>query len=303
MTVVLPSAHHARPELIKNGVDCISESAARHQDIRPLRIGILNIMPKAEEYEFNLLLPLGRSVLQILPVWIRLESHAYNSADPYHLARYYVPFAEAMRTTILDGLIVTGAPVEEMPYEDVHYWPELTAILGEAQKKIPSTLGICWGGLALAKFVGIEKMALPKKVFGVFPTRNLKRDHPITGGLDDVFWCPQSRHAGIADKVLEQEEKAGHVNLLAYAEGAGYTIFETSDHRFIMHLGHQEYNSKRLVFEAERDRKANRPDVGAPVNFDLHNPVNNWRGNRNEFFSAWIRYVYLTTKFDMSVKH
>ena len=302
MTVVLPKAYHVQPVLEKNGVQCIAESAARHQDIRPLRIGILNIMPKAEEYEFNLLLPLGLSILQIVPVWIRLESHIYKTADPHHIARYYVTFKEAMHASILDGLIVTGAPVEEIPYEDVHYWDELTGILGEAQKNIPSTLGICWGGLALAKFIGIEKIALPKKVFGVFPTRNLKRDHPITGGLDDVFACPQSRHAGIADKVLEHEEKAGHINLLAYSTDAGYTIFETPDHRFIMHLGHQEYNSQRLVFEAERDRKAARPDVGEPVNFNLQNPVNNWRANRNEFFSAWIRYVYLTTKYDMSVK-
>ena len=303
MTVVLPKAYHIQPVLEQNGVQCIAESAARHQDIRPLRIGILNIMPKAEEYEFNLLLPLGLSILQIVPVWIRLQSHTYTSANPHHLARYYVTFQEAMRETILDGLIVTGAPVEEMPYEEVHYWEELTGILGEAREKIPSTLGICWGGLALAKFIGIEKVALPRKIFGVFPTKNLQRNHPITGGLDDVFACPQSRHAGIPDKVLEQEERAGHVNLLAYADGAGYTIFETPDHSFIMHLGHQEYNSQRIVFEAERDRKAGRPDVGPPVNFDMHHPLNNWRANRNEFFSAWIRYVYLTTKYDMSVKH
>ena len=302
MTVVLPKAYHIQSVLEENGVQCIAESAARHQDIRPLRIGILNIMPKAEEYEFNLLLPLGLSILQIVPVWIRLESHAYKHADPHHLDRYYVTFAEAMRTNILDGLIVTGAPVEEMPYEEVHYWSELTGILGEAQKKIPSTVGICWGGLALAKFVGIEKTTLPRKAFGVYPTRNLIRNHPITGGLDDVFWCPQSRHAGIADKVLEQEQKAGHIRLLAYAEGAGYTIFETPEHRFIMHLGHQEYNSQRIVGEAVRDLKAGRPDVGPPVNFDLKHPVNNWRANRNEFFSAWIRFVYLTTKYDMSVK-
>jgi len=302
MTVVLPKAYHIQSVLEENGVQCIAEGAARHQDIRSLRIGILNIMPKAEAYEFNLLLPLGLSILQIVPVLIRLESHTYKNADPLHLARYYVTFAEAMRTHILDGLIVTGAPVEEMPYEEVHYWPELTGILGEAQKKIPSTLGICWGGLALAKFVGIEKTPMPRKIFGVFPTKNLVRNHPITGGLDDLFWCPQSRHAGIADAVLEREEKAGHIRLLAHAEEAGYTIFETPDHRFVMHLGHHEYNSQRLVFEAERDRKVGRPDVDPPVNFDLKHPINNWRANRNEFFNAWIRHVYLTTKYDMSVK-
>jgi homoserine O-succinyltransferase len=293
MTVILPRDHHVRRTLEQNGVPCITPQAAQRQDIRPLRIGILNIMPRAETYEFNLLLPLGRSILQIDPVWIRLESHVYGSTGEDHLARFYVTFKQAVRDAGLDGLIVTGAPVEEIPFEKVNYWPEVSGILAFAREHISSTLGICWGGLALAKAVGIEKTLYPQKVFGVFKTRNLVSDHPIIGGLDDVFWCPQSRHAGIPDEVLERAAEEGRVRLLAHAERGGYVLFETPDHRFVMHLGHHEYNSQRLLVEAERDREQGRKDVGPLQNLDPDKPVNNWRANRNEFFSAWIRYLYL----------
>ena len=293
MTVVVDNRHPVRDALLRNGVTCISNREACRQDIRPLRIGILNLMPKAETYEFNLLLPLGRSILQIVPVWMRLESHAHGSSNKRHLDRYYVTYDRALADGGLDGLIVTGAPVEELPFEDVRYWPEFCEVLQRARRDVCSTLGICWGGLALARFVGIQKVNLAQKLFGLFETRNLKPRHPITGGLDDWFWCPQSRHAGIPDAVLEAAAKRRQVRLLAHSGDAGYTIFETPDHRFVMHLGHHEYNSRRLVTEAVRDRRKGRTDVGPPRNFDLGNPVNRWRANRNEFYSAWIRHLYL----------
>ncbi len=197
----------------------------------------------------------------------------------------------------LDGLVVTGAPVEALPWEQVTYWQELTGIFDAARESGTCLLGICWGGLALAKYIGLEKTIYPQKVFGVYPTRNLVPDHPIMGGLDDVFWCPQSRHSGIEDAVLEAAEKAGKVRLLAHADKGGYTIFETPDHQILMHLGHQEYNSSRLLDEARRDRARKRKDVGPPENLDEAQPVNNWRANRNEFFNSWIKHVYLTTPF------
>ena len=177
------------------------------------------------------------------------------------------------------------------------YWKELCDIIDAAKAGGTCILGICWGGLALAKYLGIEKKMYPQKVFGVYPTRNLVPGHPITGDLDDVFWCPQSRHSGIDDAVLEAAEKEGKVRLLARAEKGGYTIFETPDHQILMHLGHQEYNSTRLLTEARRDRLKNRPDVGPLENLDEKNPVNNWRANRNEFFNSWIKHVYLTTPY------
>jgi homoserine O-succinyltransferase len=295
MTVVLPRDYHSFDLLKKKRIQVLSMDEALRKDIRPLRIGILNIMPRARDYEFNLLFPLGRSVLQIDPVWIRLKTHGYVTTEKSHLLKLYIHFEDAIRDTILDGLIVTGAPVEEIPYEEVEYWDELKDILTYARSNIASTLGLCWGGLALAKMLGIEKITFGKKLFGVFEAKNLDRDHPVTGEIDDIFFCPQSRHAGILDVVLERERTAGNVNLLAYSKDAGYFIFESSDRRFLVHLGHPEYNSKRLVEETLRDREKGRKDVEAPVNFDIGYPVNRWRGHRNEFFTQWIKYVYDNT--------
>lgn len=223
--------------------------------------------------------------------------HTYTSSDQEHLNKHYLPYDWAQSVAELDGLIVTGAPVEELSWEQITYWEELRGILTVAQAARTCILGICWGGLALAKYLGFEKITYPQKIFGIYPTRNLVPDHPIMGGLDDVFWCPQSRHSGVDDAVLEAAEQAGQLRLLAHADKGGYTIFETRDHQFLMHLGHQEYNSSRLLAEARRDRERGRTDVGPLENLDEENPVNTWRANRNEFFNSWIKHVYLTTPF------
>ena len=295
MSVVLPNKHRHRGELEQRGVLCISEEEANRADIRPLRVGILNIMPKGEAYEPYLLFPLSRTIIQIEPIWIRLHSHAYKSTDLDHLDHYYDYFENAIAKAPLDGLVVTGAPVEEMEYEQVSYWDEITTILTFSRQNITSTFGICWGGLALAKMVGIEKEMFNKKLFGVFETRNLDRSHPITGELDDVFWCVQSRHSGISDGVLERERSAGTLNLLAHSDNGGYTIFESADRRFLMHLGHPEYEAQRLVEEYRRDADLGRSDVPLPANLDVNKPVNRWRSHGLEFFAQWIRYIYEPT--------
>jgi homoserine O-succinyltransferase len=297
MTIILPEDYHARQELERVRVVCVTPEDAARQDIRPLRIGILNVMPKAETYEFSLLQPLGRSIIQIDPLWIRLETHSYTSSNQEHIRTLYVTFEEAVRRRPLDGLILTGAPVEEIPFEEVYYWEELNHILSYARRNVASTLGMCWGGLALGKVVGVEKTMLPKKLFGVFRNRNLERDHRITGDTDDVFWCPQSRHSGIADEQLELYRDRGVVRLLAHAPETGYTIFESMDQRFLMHLGHPEYEPERLLHEYQRDVAGGRTDVEAPANFDLAHPVNVWRSHRNEFFSQWLKFVYDMTSF------
>ncbi len=295
MSVVLPNEHRHRGELEQRGVLCISEEEANRADIRPLRVGILNIMPKGEAYEPYLLFPLSRTIIQIEPIWIRLHSHAYKSTDIDHLDHYYDYFENAIAKAPLDGLVVTGAPVEEMEYEQVSYWDEITTILTFARQNITSTFGICWGGLALAKMVGIEKEMFKEKLFGVFETRNLDRSHPITGELDDVFWCVQSRHSGISDGVLERERSAGKLNLLAHSNNGGYTIFESADRRFLMHLGHPEYEAQRLVEEYQRDAALGRSDVPRPANLDVNKPVNRWRSHGLEFFAQWIRFIYEPT--------
>ena len=295
--IVIPKDYHIQEALENSQILCIDHEQAVKEDIRALRIGILNIMPKAETYEFSLLHPLGKSVMQIEPVWIRLKTHDYASSNQDHLNSVYVTFEQAVRHRHIDGLIVTGAPVEEIPYEEVTYWEEIQRILKYARNNIASTLGMCWGGLAIAKYLGIEKKLFDKKVFGVFETKNLNRNHRITGDMDDIYWCPHSSHSGISDDILELERDKGLINLLAYSEEAGYTIFESSDHRFIVHLGHPEYEPRRLVEEYQRDLKKGRDDVDQPENLDQEKPVNRWRGHRSEFFSQWIKYIHETTTF------
>lgn len=297
MTIVLPEDYHATSALEKSHILCISTNEALKEDIRALRIGILNIMPEADTYEYSLLYPLGRSIMQIEPVWIKLKTHVYSSTDPHHLEKLYIPFEDAVEKQHLDGLIVTGAPVEELPFEQVSYWNEILRILKYAQKNITSTLGICWGGLALAKFLGIEKTLYNQKIFGVYETCNLDRNHPVTGEMDDVFSCAQSRHAGISNDVLKAAEAEGIVHLLAHSLDAGYTIFESTNQRFLIHLGHPEYEPSRLISEYRRDLKHGRQDVRPPANLDIDNPVNTWRSHRTEFFSQWIKFIHESTTY------
>jgi homoserine O-succinyltransferase/O-acetyltransferase len=258
---------------------------------RPIRVGIVNIMPRAETYEPYLLRPLERVLLPVEPVWIRLASHQYASSDITRIRSSYVTFEEALNEKGLDALVLTGAPVEELPFEQVHYWPELSELLRFCSRNVTSTLGLCWGGLALAKQLGLEKHSFPKKLFGVFQNRYLSPEHVITGGSDDAFWCAHSRHSGVPDRELEAARDAGVVSLLSHGADTGYTLFESVDHRFVMHLGHPEYEASRLVHEWERDTSLGRVDVEPPRNFDPRQPQNNWRSHCNELFSQWLRFV------------
>jgi homoserine O-succinyltransferase/O-acetyltransferase len=263
---------------------------------RPLRVGVINIMPRAETYEANLLRPLARASSRVSPVWIRLQSHVYGSSDAQHIARRYVTYEQASSGSPLDGVILTGAPVEELAFEDVHYWAELASILRHARDHVSSTLGLCWGGLALAKQLGLEKQRLPKKLFGVFQNRNLAPNTGVLGDSDDLFWCAHSRHSGISDEILEGAARDGRVSLLSHASETGYSIFESTDGRYLMHLGHPEYDARRLAFEWERDQSLGRADVEPPRNFDVHRPTNRWRAHRATFFSQWLKTLRRPTR-------
>ncbi len=234
MGLVLPSAHPARATLEARGTTCLGSSE------RALRVGIINLMPSAEAYEPMLLEPLGAGGSWVQPVWIRLASHGYHSSDAAHLARYYRPFAEVGP---LDGLILTGAPVEELPFEEVRYFAELRGLLERAE--LP-TLGLCWGGMALAYLLGIGKVVYPRKLFGVY-------------ALDRYGPCAQSRHAGLDPVQLATAQAHGQLRVLS-----GDTILESREHRYLMHLGHPEYTPARLRFEYLRDRAAGREDVEPP---------------------------------------
>lgn len=297
MTIVIPENYHTKKLLKEHRIVCKTKEEARKEDIRSIRIGILNIMPQAETYEFNLLYPLGRSILQVEPVWIRLKTHSYSSTKDSHLNEHYISFDKAVSDKPLDGLILTGAPVEDIPFNEVLYWDEICEIINYAKENIASTLGICWGGLALAKFMGIEKEVYRKKIFGVFEAKNLYPHHKIIDGLDDVFWCPYSSFSRLPDKPLEEARDEGRINLLAHSEITGYIIFESVDHKFIVHLGHPEYPAERLVEEYQRDAKKGRKDVGLPENLDIGKPLNRWRGHCLDFFAQWIKHIHETTPF------
>lgn len=290
--LVLPKSYLFAPhEGVGHPQRVLRAEEASARGLRVVRVGVLNVMPKAESYEPYLLRPLLHADALVEPVWLRLESHRYASSDAAHIQQYYRTFATAIGEQRLDGLILTGAPVEELDFEDVHYWRELTRILDFARRNLRSTLGLCWGGLALARVVGVDKILFPKKLFGVFQNRNLDRSHPVSGEFDDVFSCAHSRHSGIADRELEDASDRGLVRLLSHAPETGYSIFESTDRRFLMHLGHPEYEASRLVHEWQRDQGLGRTDVERPANFDPDQPKNVWRSHRNALFAEWLRYV------------
>lgn len=274
------------------GLRLVIGGASRGTLLSPsLRVGIINIMPRAETYERYILRPLARSTLLVEPVWIRLRTHRYASSDSEHIGCDYVEYEAAIRTRPLDGLILTGAPVEELDFPAVHYWDELSEVLLGARGEVASTLGLCWGGLALAKLLGIEKRPFENKLFGVFRHSNLAPDQGLLSGADDIFWCAHSRHAGARERELEAARDDGRVRLLAHGQEAGHSIFESSDGRFVMHLGHPEYEPARLTEEWARDAALGRADVRPPRHFDLSHPANVWRSHCNDFFSQWLRRV------------
>jgi homoserine O-succinyltransferase len=288
MVLVTPRGPTGAERPFFDGAELLEESGGSRA---PLRIGIINIMPRAETYEANVLRPLAWSRIPVAPVWIRLRSHVYGSSEAGHIERRYVDFDEAIHHEPLDGLILTGAPVEGLAFEDVHYWAELSEILAYSRTGVASSLGLCWGGMAMAKQLGIEKHLFERKLFGVFENRSLISGHVFTDGLDDLFRCAHSRHSGVVDAELERARGAGLVQLLAHGPETGYTIFESTDHRYLMHLGHPEYDATRLAFEWERDSALGRRDVEAPRHFDVRQPANVWRSHCNALFSQWLRYL------------
>jgi homoserine O-succinyltransferase len=258
-----------------------------------MRVGVINLMPHAERYEPSLVGALEQAGFPLEFAWIRLASHGYRSSDPAHLKAHYQSFESALEAGPLDALILTGAPIETLPFDEVRYWPELSAILLYARRSIRSTLGLCWGALALAKLEGIEKTTFSHKLFGVFDHGALRAEHPLLASASASVACPQSRHAGIDDAVLEAHARDGRVDLLTHAAGAGYSLFATADLRFVMQLGHPEYELDRIGFEWQRDRSLGRSDVSAPLNCDAESgaPRIDWRASSRAFFRDWLAFV------------
>ncbi len=294
MTVIVPD-DRTRAVFAQRHIPLITQDDARREEIRALRIGIVNVMSHTEDYEASLLQPLGRSVMQVEPVWIRLRTRQYRDIDREHLDRDYLAFEDAAAQP-LDGLILAGTPLEGIAFEELPYWKEVQRILRYARNNISCTLGISWGALAMATFLEIPRQELDQRLFGIFETRNIEETHPIMGALDDSFVCPQNRSSGVPDEVFELERDKGAISLLAYADAVGYVIAESDDQRFLMHFGHPEYEAATLVEEYAR-LKEQRSNTPAPVNFDLENPVNRWRGHRTCFFHQWIKKIHETISY------
>ncbi|MCS6898666.1 MAG: homoserine O-succinyltransferase [Myxococcales bacterium] len=268
---------------------------------RPLRIGVINLMPRLETYEPSLraaLSPPGFPQHCVELVGIRLASHGYRSSDPEYLRTRYRSYDEVTREAALDGLLLTGAPVETLDFSAVHYWEELAALLRRARREVPSTLGLCWGAMALASLEGIDKVNLPQKVFGVFEHVLSPEGRAWLPSLGATYRCAQSRHAGLDDTSVTQAIRDGRVLSLARSNVTGHTLLISFDRRVVMHLGHPEYEPSRIIWEWDRDRRVGRPDVAPPVGFDVEGrtPTLPWEADSRAFFQAWISGVLSSSR-------
>lgn len=300
MPVKIPDSLPARGILEAENVFLIEEHRAIHQDIRPLRIAILNLMPTKVATETQLLRLLGNSPIQVEVTLLHTASHEARNTSAEHLLEHYLSFEE-VRHQSFDGLIVTGAPVETLPFETVDYWPELVELLDWARTHVFSSLFICWGAqAALFHYYGVPKYPLPEKMFGVFPHRlNAPRER-IVQGFDDVFFAPHSRHTEIRRADILAEPR---LVLLAESDEAGVYMAQSADHRMVFVTGHSEYDPCTLKAEYDRDIAKHLP-IQVPRNYYPGDdpdrlPLVRWRSHANLLFSNWLNYfVYQETPYE-----
>ena len=301
MPIKIPNDLPAVKTLQEENIFVMTHTRASTQDIRPLRIVLLNLMPKKIETETQLSRLLGNTPLQIELELVRMKSHEAVNTPQHHLLSFYKTFDD-IRDERFDGMVITGAPVEQMPFENVDYWPELCQIMAWSKTNVHSTLHICWGAQAgLYYHYGIEKQQLPKKLFGVFPHRVEYKRSILFRGFDDEFMVPHSRHTTVR---REDIEKVDDLRILASSEEAGvYAVF-TNMGRQIFITGHSEYDADTLKNEYLRDIAAGKP-IEIPKNYfpdddPTRPPLVRWRSSANLLFSNWLNYfVYQTTPYDL----
>lgn len=299
MPIVIPKDLPAYAEMQRENVFVMTKLRAETQDIRPIEILILNLMPTKIATETQLVRLLSNSPLQVNPTFINTESYESKNVSAEHLQRFYKTFSE-IKNNYYDGMIITGAPVETMPFEDVAYWKELTEIFEFAKTNVTSTMFICWGAqAALNYYYGVEKQLLPQKLFGVFPHKKLRLYEPLLKGIDDEFFIPHSRHTTIRQ---EDVEKVSELEILATNEKAGVAIIRSRDDKQVFLTGHMEYDRYTLKDEYERDL-AKGLDIAAPENYfrdENKTVVKNWSGAANLLFTNWLNYyVYQVTPYDV----
>lgn len=303
MPLRLPDKLPAIELLKRENIFVMNESRALNQDIRPLRIVILNLMPLKITTETDLIRLLSNTPLQMEVYFMKLRTHTPKNTPIEHMMMFYKDF-ETLRKEKFDGMIVTGAPVESIPFEGVNYWDELRTIFDWARTHVTSTLYICWAAQAgLYHYYGIPKYSLSKKMFGIFDQRALDPQLPIFRGFDDVFRMPQSRHTEVRKEDIERVEG---LRIIAESDESGVGIVMARGGREFFITGHLEYAANTLDNEYKRDRGV-RADVGMPLNYYRDNnpdmpPVVTWRSAGNLLYSNWINYyVYQETPYDINL--
>lgn len=300
MPVKIPRDLPARQTLEAENVFVMSDERAEHQDIRPLRVAILNLMPTKVDTETHLLRLLGNTPIQLEITLLRMGSHSSRNTATEHLDAFYATF-DQVRHEKFDGLVITGAPVELLEFEDVDYWPELCEVMDWSRDNVFSTLHVCWGAqAALYHHYGIGKHVLPAKMFGVFEHEVLLPHSPIVSGFDETFPAPHSRHTTVEASDIERVDG---LDLLVVSEEAGVYLAATSDGRQVFVTGHPEYDRSTLQNEYERDRSRG-VDTALPRHYfpdddPTRRPRVAWRSHAFLLYANWLNYcVYQATPFD-----
>ncbi len=301
MPIKVQSDLPAKERLENENIFVMDETRAMHQDIRPLQVVILNLMPLKEETEVQLLRAFSNTPLQIDVTFMMVKSHESKNVSANHLNSFYQYFEE-LKDRRFDGMIITGAPVEQLPFEEVDYWQEMTQIMEWSKTHVTSTMHICWGAqAALYYHFGIHKVDLPEKLFGVFRHRVRNRRCPLVRGFDDLFYAPHSRHTTVSLQEVEMQEK---LLVLAASEQAGLLLCMTHDGHQIFLMGHPEYDRYTLDLEYKRDTRKGLP-IKMPVNYypdddPANKPSLLWRSHCNLLYSNWLNYyVYQETPFEL----
>ena len=301
MPIRIPSDLPAHDVLQREGVMVMASDTAARQDIRPLQIGLLNLMPNKSRTETQFARLIGATPLQIDLTLIRITGHTPRNTPAEYLETFYRPFAE-LRDARFDGLIITGAPIETLPFEEVAYWRELTEIFAWTQTNVHATFAICWGAQAmLHHFHGVPKHLLEKKAFGCYRHRNRRPASPYLRGFSDDFTVPISRWTEIREDELPRD--AG-LDVLASAPETGPCLVHDPAHRALYMFNHIEYDTTSLDEEYKRDRargiETDVPTNYYPGNDPANSPENRWRSHAHLLFGNWINEVYQTTSFDVS---
>ena len=301
MPIKIPNDLPATETLNKENIFVITETRALTQDIRPLRILLLNLMPTKIATETQFARLLGNTPLQVKLEFLQTATHKATHTDEQHMIDFYKTFDE-VRNEKYDGMIITGAPVESMDFEDVNYWDELCEIMDWSRSHVTSTVHICWAAqAALYHYYGVKKHVLPQKLFGIFPHTADYKQSILLRGFDDVFMAPHSRHTAL---LREDVEKLEDVKILASSEEAGVYVMMTERGRQIFITGHPEYDTDTLKNEYLRDKAAGK-EIGLPINYfedndETKKPVNSWRSAANLLYSNWLNYfVYQTTPYNI----